>query len=196
VITVAKSIDKLKYDPEIGSFQRLALVQDHALANRRSVSQTRTRQRETSSFFDDHATATIERVPTSGGIDLDAVWETEWKENLFEAAIARVKKQIEPKQFQIFRLLRAQRMAAQKGRRRDLESISGQVYLARHRVWRAVEEEIKGDGKERWLIRSFPRIASHPAACVKSAIPDQVTGSETNHSRSRIAARDRSRRLR
>src|SRR5512132_1441579 len=39
VITVAKNIGKLKYDPAVGSFQRLALA-NHQVAHRRSIPQT------------------------------------------------------------------------------------------------------------------------------------------------------------
>ena len=98
VITVAKSIDKLKYDPAIGSFKGWLLQ----ITRWRITDQFRKREpgdAKRPRLSDDHATATIERVPDSRGIDLDVVWETEWKENLFKAAIARVKKQIEPKNF-------------------------------------------------------------------------------------------------
>ena len=141
VITVAKNIDKLKYDPAIGSFKGWLLQ----ITRWRIADQFRKREpgnpkRPRSS--DDRATATIERVPDSSGIDLDAVWETEWKENLFEAAIARVKKQIEPKQFQIFDCYVRKEWPAQKVAARLGVNI-GQVYLARHRVGALLKKEIK-----------------------------------------------------
>src|SRR5213592_3931757 len=69
VITVAKKIDKLKYDPAIGSFKGWLLQ----ITRWRIVDQFRKRdslqtQREHSD--DDRKTATIERVPDSRGIDL------------------------------------------------------------------------------------------------------------------------------
>jgi len=141
VITVAKSIDKLKYDPAIGSFKGWLLQ----ITRWRIADQFRKREpgdAKHAVLSDGRATATIERVPDSRGIDLDMVWETEWKENLFEAAIARVKKQIEPKQFQIFdcyvrKEWPAQKVAAQLGVN------IGQVYLARHRVGALLKKEIK-----------------------------------------------------
>src|SRR6478752_4229151 len=140
-LTVAKSIDKLKYDPAIGSFKGWLLQ----ITRWRIADQFRKREpgnpkRPRSS--DDRATATIERVPDSRGIDLDAVWETEWKENLFEAAITRVKKQIEPKQFQIFDCYVRKEWPAQKVAARLGVNI-GQVYLARHRVGALLKKEIK-----------------------------------------------------
>jgi RNA polymerase sigma factor (sigma-70 family) len=141
VITVAKNIDKLKYDPAIGSFKGWLLQ----ITRWRIADQFRKREpgnpkRPRSS--DDRATATIERVPDSRGIDLDALWETEWKENLFEAAITRVKKQIEPKQFQIFDCYVRKEWPAQKVAARLGVNI-GQVYLARHRVGALLKKEIK-----------------------------------------------------
>ncbi|PYL24481.1 MAG: RNA polymerase subunit sigma, partial [Verrucomicrobia bacterium] len=101
VITVARNIDKLKYDPAIGSFKGWLLQ----ITRWRIADQFRKREPGNAKRLrsaDDRLTATIERVPDSRIADLDAVWEAEWKENLFEAAIARVKKKVEPKQFQIF----------------------------------------------------------------------------------------------
>ena len=141
VITVAKSIDKLKYDPAIGSFKGWLLQ----ITRWRIADQFRKREpgdAKRPRSPDDRATATIERVPDSHVIDLDAVWEVEWKENLFEAAIARVKKQIEPKQFQIFDCYVRKEWPAQKVAERLRVNI-GQVYLARHRVGALLKKEIR-----------------------------------------------------
>src|SRR5256886_12595069 len=88
VITVAKKIDKLRYDPAIGSFKGWLLN----ITRWRIADQFRKRRPGDSKrppSFGDRATATIDRVADSNVVDLDAVWEIEWKENLFEAAIAR-----------------------------------------------------------------------------------------------------------
>ena len=141
VITVAKSIDKLKYDPAIGSFKGWLLQ----ITRWRIADQFRKRQPgsvKRSPSPDDRATATIERIPDSHVVELDAVWEAEWKENLFEAAIARVKTQIEPKQFQIFDCYVRKEWTAQKVAERLRVNV-GQVYLARHRVGALLKKEIR-----------------------------------------------------
>ena len=141
VITVAKNIDKLKYDPAIGSFKGWLLQ----ITRWRIADQFRKREpgnAKRSRSSDDHSTATIERVPDARIVDLDALWETEWKENLFEAAIARVKKRIEPKQFQIFDCYVRKEWPAQKVAERLGVNV-GQVYLARHRVSGLLKKEIK-----------------------------------------------------
>jgi RNA polymerase sigma factor (sigma-70 family) len=141
VITVAKNIDRLKYDPAIGSFKGWLLQ----ITRWRISDQFRKREPEgvkRPSLQDDSFTATIDRVPDSRIVDLDAVWETGWKENLLEAAIARVKRKIDPKQFQIFDCYVRKEWSAQKVAERLRVNV-GQVYLARHRVAALLKKEIK-----------------------------------------------------
>jgi RNA polymerase sigma factor (sigma-70 family) len=142
VITVAKNIEKLRYDPAIGSFKGWLLQ----ITRWRVADQFRKREPGNTKrprSPDDRSTATIERLPDSRIIDLDAIWEAEWKENLFEAAIARVKKKVEPKQFQIFDCYVRKEWPAQKVAERLGVNI-GQVYLARHRVGALLKKEIRG----------------------------------------------------
>ena len=141
VITVAKNIDKLKYDPAIGSFKGWLLQ----ITRWRIADQFRKREPGNAKrprSTDDRLTATIERVSDSQIVDLDEVWESSWKENLFEAAVARVKKKIEPKQFQIFDCYVRKEWPAQKVAERLVVNV-GQVYLARHRVGALLKKEIK-----------------------------------------------------
>jgi RNA polymerase sigma-70 factor (ECF subfamily) len=141
VITVAKNIDQLKYDPAVGSFKGWLLQ----ITRWRIADQFRKREpanAKRSRSADERLTATIERVPDSRIVDLDAVWEAEWKENLFEAAISRVKKKIEPKQFQIFDCYVRKEWPAQKVAARLGVNV-GQVYLVRHRVGALLKKEIR-----------------------------------------------------
>jgi RNA polymerase sigma factor (sigma-70 family) len=141
VITVAKKIDKLKYDPAIGSFKGWLLQ----ITRWRIADQFRKRvpgEPERPGLADDHSTATIERVPDSQVVDLEALWEKEWQENLLEAAIARVKKKVTPKQFQIFDCYLRKEWPAEKVAE-HLHVNIGQVYLARHRVSALLKKEIK-----------------------------------------------------
>ena len=141
VITVAKKIDKLKYDPAIGSFKGWLLQ----ITRWRIADQFRNREPGNAKrprSPDDRLTATIERVPDLHSVDLDSIWEKEWQENLFNAAITRVKKKVDPKHFQIFDCYVRKEWPAQKVAEQLRVSI-GRVYLARHRVSALLKKEIK-----------------------------------------------------
>ena len=141
VITVAKKIDKLKYDPAIGSFKGWLLQ----ITRWRIADQFRKRSPGNAKrprSADDRFTATIERIPDSKAVDLDELWEKEWQENLFEAAISRLKKKVDPKQFQIFDCYVRKEWPAQKVAD-QLRVNVGQVYLARHRVSALLKKEIR-----------------------------------------------------
>ena len=146
VITVARQIDKLKYDPAIGSFKGWLLQ----ITRWRIADQFRKREPRNAKLqrvAEERPTATIERVPDSNAVDLDEVWEKEWQENLFEAAIARVKKKVDPKQFQVFDCYVRKEWPAQKVAE-QLQVSLGQVYLARHRVGALLKKEIKALEKQ------------------------------------------------
>jgi RNA polymerase sigma factor (sigma-70 family) len=141
VITVAKKIDKLRYDRARGSFKGWLLQ----ITRWRIADQFRKRDRaqaECERSDDDRQTVTIERIPDLNVIDLDALWEREWQENLLDAAIARVKKKVDPKQFQIFDCYVRKEWPAQKVAAQLRVSV-GQVYLARHRVSALIKKEVK-----------------------------------------------------
>src|SRR6266576_5146148 len=146
VITVAKNIGKLRYDPAIGSFKGWLLnitrwrIADQ-FRKRLPDEQHQRRQQE------DRMTATMDRFPDSSAQAIEEVWEQEWKQNLFETAIARLKKKVDPKQFQIFDCYVRKEWPAQKVAEQLKVSI-GQVYLARHRVSALLKKEIKALERE------------------------------------------------
>ena len=148
VITVAKNIGKLRYDPAIGSFKGWLLN----ITRWRIADQFRKRlpdQQHHRQAGDDRMTAPMDRIPDSGAKALDDLWEEEWKENLFAAAIARLKKKVDPKQFQIFDCYVKKEWPAQKVAEHLRVSV-GQVYLARHRISALLKKEIKALEKSGW----------------------------------------------
>ena len=148
VITVAKNIGKLRYDPAIGSFKGWLLnitrwrIADQ-FRKRLPDEQHQRRQQE------DRMTATMDRFPDSSAQAIEEVWEQEWKQNLLAAAITRLKKKVDPKQFQIFDCYVQKEWPAQKVAERLRVSI-GQVYLARHRISALLKKEIKALQKTGW----------------------------------------------
>jgi RNA polymerase sigma factor (sigma-70 family) len=145
VITVAKKIGKLRYDPAVGSFKGWLLH----ITRWRIADQFRKRQpgqSQRSASLSDRTTATIERVPDTSAVDLDALWEKEWQNNLMAAAMDRVKKKVDPKQFQIFDCYVRKDWPAQKVAA-ELSVSVGQVYLARHRVTALLKKEVRALAK-------------------------------------------------
>jgi RNA polymerase sigma-70 factor (ECF subfamily) len=91
---------------------------------------------------DTPSTATINRVPDSTATDLDAVFESEWRKNLFAAALQRTKEKFTLKQFQIFDLLVVKEWPAAEVAR-SLGVTLANVYVTRHRISTAVKKETK-----------------------------------------------------
>jgi RNA polymerase sigma-70 factor (ECF subfamily) len=150
VITVAKNIGKLRYDPAIGSFKGWLLN----ITRWRIADQYRKRipdeqHKRPAGKAEDRMTATMDRFADDGAKAIDDLWETEWKQNLINAAITRLKKKIDPKQFQIFDCYVHKEWPAQKVAERLRVSV-GQVYLARHRVAALLKKEIKAIQKTGW----------------------------------------------
>ncbi len=86
-------------------------------------------------------TDTIARVPDPASLELDSVWDEEWRKNLVDAAIERVKEKVTPKQFQIFDLSVLKDLPVREVTKL-LKVNTAQVYLARHRISALVKKEV------------------------------------------------------
>ena len=89
----------------------------------------------------------IDKVPDPAGNELDAMWEQEWQTNLLEAAVAQVKRTMDPQKYQIFDLYvnkgcSPEQVAAQFGISANL------VYVTKHRVTEAIKAEVERLEKE------------------------------------------------
>src|SRR3954467_4783838 len=141
VITVAKNISKLHYDPAIGSFKGWLLN----ITRWRIADQFRKRKRvgeqSAKTRRDGHETATIEKIADPAGFDLDAAWDEEWRRNLLQAATERVKKKVSGKQYQIFDCYVLKQWPVQKVAK-ELRVSVAQVYLAKHRLSALLKKEV------------------------------------------------------
>jgi RNA polymerase sigma factor (sigma-70 family) len=141
LITVAKKIDGLNYDPAIGSFKGWLLN----ITRWRIADQFRKRKaaagRSTSPRSDSARTTIIERIADPAGFDLDLAWDEEWRKNLLRTATERVKKKIAAKQYQIFDCYVFKQWPAQKVAA-ELRVSVAQVYLVRHRVGALLKKEL------------------------------------------------------
>lgn len=141
ILSIAKQSKKKLYDPEQGSFKTWLMNMTRWRIN----DQFRKRKKDTAmaggDWADDRKTAVIDRVEDPNGDVLDRLWEVEWKKNIADAALARVKAQVAPKQFQIFHYYVIKQWDAKKVQ--DHLNVSmAQVYLAKHRVGSVLKREL------------------------------------------------------
>lgn len=142
VITVAKRVDGLKYDPEKGSFKGWLLH----ITRWRIADQFRKREPAEAQAKrkrgDSARTATIERAADPDGFDLEAVWDAEWRSSVIAAAVARVKRKVDAKQYQIFDCYVMKEWPVKKVAKELGVSVT-QVYLAKHRISALFKKELK-----------------------------------------------------
>jgi len=140
LLGVAKNVHDFESAPGRGSFKNWMLnvtrwrIADHFR------SKLPTRERPPDAPPDSDRTGTLERVPDPS--NLDEVWEREWKKNVLETALARLRRRVNPKHAQIFDLYAVRgwpvaRVAA------DLGVNIFQVYLVAHRLTRLLKEEVR-----------------------------------------------------
>jgi len=142
MISVAKHMPTFKYDPAIGSFKTWLLN----MTRWRITDQLRKRGPFAASHpaCDDDATGTrtADKVVDPASQDLDALWDAEWEKNLLDAAMAKVKRRLDPQKFQIFDLYVNKGWAPEKVAATFGISVD-QVYLAKHRTTELIKEEVK-----------------------------------------------------
>lgn len=150
VLSVAKQWKKgQKYDPAKGSFKTWLMN----ITRWRIADQFRKKQRNPAAMNqsggtpgadgEGRNTATIERLAGEDGQDvLEKMWENEWRMNLSDVAIERVKKLVSPKQFQIFHAYVIKDWDVAKVKE-ELGVSPSQVYLAKHRVGGLIRKEIE-----------------------------------------------------
>ena len=143
VIAVARKIPDFRYDPVKGSFKQWLLlicrrrIHDHF---RRAYSGSGELQHDS---HEEAGTADKMAAPAGGpDMQLDEIWEQEWRENIFDRALLAVRQRVNPKQYQVFDccVLQNQRPAEVA---RMLGMNAAQVYLAKHRVSAAVKQAVK-----------------------------------------------------
>jgi len=146
-ISMARHLPNYQYDPKVCRFKTWLLN----VTSWRIKDQIKKHKKETASMQgglsehcnDDTArTATINRVPDPAAADFDALFEAQWRKNLFAAALERVKQKFSLKQFQIFDLLVLQEWPA-RDVARSLAVTLASVYVTKHRISAAIKKETK-----------------------------------------------------
>ena len=81
------------------------------------------------------------RVADPKALDLESAWDAEWQKNIWEIALAGVKAQFKPKQFQMFDLY-ALRKVPVTVVARLLGSSVAKVYLVKHRLSKLLRKAV------------------------------------------------------
>jgi len=141
ILSIAKQSKRKLYDPAQGSFKTWLMNMTRWRIN----DQFRKRKKDTAmvggEWEDDRKTAVIDRIEDPKGDLLSRLWDVEWKKNVADAALARVKAQVSPKQYQIFDYYVVKQWDAKKVQ--DHLNVSmAQVYLAKHRVGAVLKREL------------------------------------------------------
>ena len=156
LLAVAKEMPDFKYDPARGSFKGWLLE----ITRRRIANQVRRRlkhrhvtagplageatrlpsgeRRETG----ERRTATVERVPDPKSDEMERLWEQEWRSNLLDAAIVRVKQRVNAKQYQMFNLYVMMEWPMDQVKK-TLGVSAAQVYMAKMRISRLIKSEVR-----------------------------------------------------
>jgi RNA polymerase sigma factor (sigma-70 family) len=141
VICVAKDIEKFKRDRSKGSFKgwlrNLTRWRIHDQLRKRMPNQI-----EQDQTAEEGAPVALEALVGAEAPLLEKLWDKEWEENLFDAAMDRVKRQVKEEHFQMFDLYVIKKWPVEKVAR-TLGTNSGQVYLAKHRIGSLIKKEIQ-----------------------------------------------------
>jgi RNA polymerase sigma factor (sigma-70 family) len=144
VISVYKNLRD--YNSEAGSFKNWLLK----MTRWRIVDQLRKRRFDSKNRISKGPKAQqdeIEAIPDPAATVPDSFWDEEWERNVFEKAMERAKTKVDPKHFQIFDLYVLKEWPVSKVRE-ALGVSASQVYLAKHRVSRAIKKEIQAVQKK------------------------------------------------
>lgn len=145
IIAIARQVQRGQYDPRAGSFKAWLLQ----MTRWRILDQFRARKRQPSladqgdAYTEDNTSVILDKIAQEKENQLDKMWDKEWKDNIFAAALERVKSRVSPRQFQIFDCYVLKGWGVKKTSE-VLGINAAQVYLAKHRVGNLVKKEVKG----------------------------------------------------
>jgi RNA polymerase sigma-70 factor (ECF subfamily) len=148
VIAVARNISSFETDPNRGSFSAWLMRLTHwrindqfrkrrGAANASLVLPARERPPD-----DTGSTEPLQRVPDPATGQLERLWTQEWETNLMAVALERVKRQVRPRQYQMFDLHVLQNLTVQDTAR-TLRVSTASVYMAKSRISRLLRRTVK-----------------------------------------------------
>jgi RNA polymerase sigma factor (sigma-70 family) len=142
--SVAKHMPNFNYDRTQGSFKTWLLTMTHwRISDQfRKRNLTRPARSQSDNYSNSGDVAALEDVADAKSLDMESLLEEEWKNSLFEAAMTRVRRSVDPQRYQIFDLFVNKEWAAARIAERYGISV-GLVHVTKHRVTEAIKEEVE-----------------------------------------------------
>lgn len=143
ISSISKSMPNFNYNPAKGSFKRYLLkltrwrIRDQL---RKRPCALRRRGYPVKSS-DRTPTETVEKMADPAGVELEKRWDEEWEKNLLETAIARVKRKVDPKNYQAFDLCVFKNWPTWRVAR-NLKMNRARIYLTRHKITKLIKKEV------------------------------------------------------
>lgn len=137
-IRVAKTIHEFEPNPEKGPFRGWLLN----LARWRVYDKFRDRPRDRPAQKNsnpDGRTSTIERIPDPSAEG--KIWDEEWQNSLFSAAMERIARRAKPRHFQVFELYARQQWSIARISS-ELSVNAAAIYLINHRLTKQLKSEV------------------------------------------------------
>lgn len=147
MVSVAKHMPAFNYDSAIGSFKAWLLRKTRWCI----IAQLRKRgppaAHHSLSKDPPTGTGTVEKIADPVVQPLDAIWEAERQHHLLGVAIDKVKRRVDPQKYQIFDFYVNKDWPPEKVATQFGVSVD-QVFLTKHRVTKAIREEVRRLEKE------------------------------------------------
>jgi RNA polymerase sigma factor (sigma-70 family) len=140
VITVANKMPEFEYDPSRSFKAWLLNTARWKIADqfRKRIPRRAGPERR----VDETArTSTVERIPDLRGLDFDAVWDAEWETRLQDMALARIRRTVNPKHYQVFDLYVLKKWSVGKVTT-ALRVSEDQVYQVKTRILKQLKTEV------------------------------------------------------
>lgn len=137
VIAVARKMPEFRYDPARGSFKQWLL-----LITRRRIQDHLRRVYRSLPVAEAHGADALASPEPGPEAEIDLAWEQEWRQNIYQLALARVRQRANPKHYQVFDYCFLQNCPSGEVAKM-LGMNAAQVYLAKHRMALTVKQAVR-----------------------------------------------------
>jgi RNA polymerase sigma factor (sigma-70 family) len=143
LVSVANHMPNFKYDPKLGSFKSWlrTLIRWRISDHIRKRGHATTVPIHIDSDGGDDSFA-LKELPDKTSQSMDQFYEQEWQKNVLDAAVAKVKRKLDPQKYQIFDFYVNREWPPEKVAAAFNISVD-QVYLAKHRITELIKSEAK-----------------------------------------------------